>query len=337
MVNIVDFSRELGISISTVSKALNNYPDVSEATRKRVMEEARLRGYQPTSSARSLRRKGTDRIGLIYLTQQSSHWITSMTADYFMRLLTGITTKAEEKGQNLMLYTAHWVDDPEAILRISRQKEVDGLLVIGGGGIESQLRILMGVSMPWILLGRKSDLPGVSWLQPDNFRGGYLAGSHLIEKGHTEIAYIGQDEDRESSGDRFAGLCAAMADHGLEFDPRLKVSAPFAPGGGRRAMDTLLSRSVPFSAVFFFSDGVFFEALPLLSERGIRVPEDLAAVGFENTMQGKLVSPGLTTVNVPLEEIGERAIDLLVSRVEKHESEVIAETCGVGLIVRGSS
>jgi DNA-binding LacI/PurR family transcriptional regulator len=102
-------------------------------------------------------------------------------------------------------------------------------------------------------------------------------------------------------------------------------------------VETLLSRSVPFTAAFFFSDGVFFEALPLLTERGIRVPEDLAAVGFENTLQGKLVSPGLTTINVPLEEIGERAIDLLASVVEKHETVEIEETCGVGLIMRGST
>jgi LacI family transcriptional regulator len=337
LLNIVEFSRELGVSISTVSKALNNYPDVSDRTKERILKAAKERGYQPSSSARSLRRKGTERIGLLYLSQKSSHWLTSMTADYFMRLLTGITRTAEEKMQNLMLYTTHWLDDPDTLMRISHRKEVDGLLVLGGGSIDSQLQTLRSIDMPWLLLGRKSYFHDVSWLQPDNFQAGYLAAAHLLDKGHTSIAYIGQEDDKESNDDRLAGFCKALEERGVEYNPALKVSAPFEPAGGRLAVSELYARNIPFSGACFFSDGVFFDSLPLLKEMGVGIPDDLAVVGFQDTIQGQLVPPGLTTIHVALESLGQWGVKLLNTMIEDPGTNVVQEASPVTLIERGTT
>ncbi len=335
--NITELSKVLGLSVSTISKALNGYHGVSEKTRKLVEDAAAEYGYHPSASARSLRRRDTERIGLLNPASGLQFWVTQMTADYFVRVLRGIAAEAEVNRNNLMLYSSQRVLEPEVIERIIRSREVDGLIVMGGSDIRGAVKMLRESDIPFAVFGKDLSIPDVSFIEPDYIQCGYLGTRHLAELGHRRIAYIGQDEDRESNPKRLKGYHSALDEFGIPFDEQLVVSAPFAENGGYVAMEELLSRNVPFTAAMFFCDNVFFDAVPLLKQQGIKVPRDLSVVGIDNTDRGRWYDPALTSVHTSLEEMGSQAVKMLLKMIRSDEKPVFKEISPVHLNVRSST
>ena len=328
-ITIKDISRRLGISVSTVSKALNGYPDVSEDTRERIQELARELDYHPNIAAQSLRRGRTNKIGL--LINNPLPFISEYIAD----IISGAALTAEPQGNNLVLYTTA-VTHPEEIRRICRAREVDGLMVIFSPS-PTVIEVLNSERMPFIVFGRRVEQEGVSFVAPDNEAGAYVLTQHLIEQGHTRIGFTTRPSLGTVSDDRFAGYRQALADAEIPLRSDLVVETIIEEMSGYKAMNLLLDLPEPPTAVFTFYDLMAVNALDAVHDRGLRVPEDVAIAGFDGLRSSLITKPRITTVQQPLNKMGQRATELLLNQIKDNTQSSVHEIFPVELIIRQST
>jgi LacI family transcriptional regulator len=330
-VTIDDIAQKLNLSVSTVSKSLNGYSDVSEKTRKRVLETARLLDYHPSATARNLRRQRTEKIGF------SFSFPVSLMSDYVSRLITGAVAAAEKKGHNLILYPL--LDDQEKQLtRICRAREVDGLLLLGRAQMEqTTIALLKRESFPFVVVGRRVENPDVSFVTPDHAGGGLAITRHLIELGHRRIAFTTRDALGITSRDRLASYRQALREAGIPFNEELVVPTTTEPDSGYRAMLQLLDLPDPPTAVFAIHDTVALECLRAAKDRGLRVPEDIAIAGFDDWRDSVTAEPPLTTVHPPLPDVGLRAAEILLAQVADKNLPPVRLTLPVELVIRRST
>lgn len=308
MVTIQRISRELGLSVSTVSKALNGYDDVSAATRDLVLMKANELGYHPSAVARNLRKGTTDKIGLII-----NHGLNYIS-EYLAEIVAGVAYTAEENGKNVILYT-ETVKQPGGLLKICRAREVDGALLVWANPDRATLTLLDEEQMPYVLLGRRTDFESTSYVAPDNAAGAYALTRHLIEQGNARIAFMTRPLHGPTNQDRFDGYRRAIHEAGLAFDPALVVETALEPDSGYHAMNRLLDLTHIPSAVIAFNDLLAVDALRAAKERGLIVPGDVAIAGFDGLQSSLTTEPQITTVQQPLREMGQRSVHMLLERV----------------------
>ncbi len=260
-------------------------------------------------------------------------WISDMTYEYYLRVIRGAVSAAWDFGISLVLYSGGPQRCEETLDRIAGSENLKGVIILGDWFNQGVLRKISAWGIPAAAVGC-SVSDRISSVSQDHRLGGYLAAEHLIKRGHGRIAYIGQADDPVSDSGRFAGYLDALKHHGIAADPRLWVSAPFAEGGGRRAMNKLLARERDFSAAVFFSDNLFYECFEVMSSMGLRVPEDIGAVGFDDTLRSICSSPALTTVHSPLEEMGRRAVEIVTEQNPCAALQVQHEVLPVYLVQR---
>ncbi|RME99967.1 MAG: LacI family transcriptional regulator, partial [Chloroflexi bacterium] len=308
-VTIDDIAQKLNLSVSTVSKALNDYADVAQETRERVLTAARELDYHPSAAARSLRRRRTDKIGF------SFSFPVSLMSDYISRLITGAVTAAEQQGSNLILYPL-LQDQIRQVTQICRAREVDGLLLLGRAHMEqTTIALLKKEDIPFVVVGRRVEDPTVSYVTPDHAAGALAVTRHLIELGHRRIAFTTRDVLGITSRERLASYRQALTEAGIPIDENLIVPSSPEPGDDYRAMNTLLDLPNPPTAVFAIHDTVAMECLRAATDRGLRVPDDVAIAGFDNWRAGLTSHPPLTTIHPPLRDVGFRATEILLARV----------------------
>jgi DNA-binding LacI/PurR family transcriptional regulator len=329
-VTLEDISNHLGLSVSTVSKALNAYDDVAPRTKQRVVDAAEELGYHPNVAARSLRRGRTDRIGL--LTDNSIGFLR----DYLGEVVPGAAMATEARENNLVLYTAA-NNRPNAVERICRAREVDGVVLIWASELEQVIATLSAENVPFVVLGRSSDDPDVSYIVANNKRGAYELTAHLIEQGHTRIGFTTRPELVETNAERFAGYCQALDDAGVTFDRELIIPTRIEPNSGYKAMQTFLDRPAPPTAVFAFHDLLAVDALRAIEERGLRVPDDMALAGFEGLRSSLTTDPPITTVAQPLGTMGRMAVEMLFKLIDDKAQPAQQVTVSVELQVRRST
>ncbi|MEL7235407.1 MAG: LacI family DNA-binding transcriptional regulator, partial [Chloroflexota bacterium] len=329
-VTIEDISRKLGISISTISKALNGYTDVSARTRDLVLQTAQEMGYHPNTAARNLRRGRTDKIGIII--SESIVYIS----EYLAEIIPGAALTAEQNDTNLILYTS--VDNSIANLtRICRSREVDGMILLWSSEMSSMIDLLELEKMPYIIIGRRSERAGTSYVAPDNFEGAKAITQHLIELGHRRIGFMLRPALGTTNVDRFAGYRAALDNAGLPLIDELVVTTAIEHRSGYHAMNTLLDLLEPPTAVFSFHDVVAVDAMVAVKERGLRVPDDVSITGFDGLRSSLITTPRLTTVRQPLQEIGQRTVSTLLALIEDPSLPPIRERVPVHLEIREST
>lgn len=327
---IKDISERLGLSVSTVSKALNDYPDVAPRTRLLVQQTARELGYQPSASARNLRRGRTEKLGL--LINHSLHYIS----EYFAEVMAGIAMTAEQNGTNVILYT-ETVHQPDGLLRICRSGEIDGALLLWANPSDGILQHLEKERMPYVVVGRRVELASASYVTPDNREGAQRLTQHLIEQGHRRIGFMARPVHGLTNEDRLAGYVDAHAQAGLSLDSRLIMTTELEPESGYHAMQRLMELPQPPTAVFAFYDLMAVDALRAAHERGLRVPHDVAIVGFDGLPSSQITTPRLTTVRQPLRAMGRKAVEILLSRIAQPDMPAIQLTFPIELVVRDSS
>jgi len=215
-VTIEDIAKQLDLSVSTVSKALNNYSDVAPATKKRILATARELNYYPNTAARNLRRKRTEKIGVVV------NYPINVVNDFLSELIPGAALAAEQADYNLILYTSA-ARNPERISRICRAREADGLLLLWPAQLEDTIKLMSEEKMPYIVLPRRVPYSNVSYIAADHMTSGYMLTQHLLELGHTRIGYTNYPEIYESNIDRFTGYRKALTDAGIPFDQHLVV------------------------------------------------------------------------------------------------------------------
>lgn len=329
-----DVAKLAGVSRTTVSFVLNDVPGVkiSEETRQRVLEAARHLDYYPTAAARSLASGKTQRIGLVLGEGQNR-----LAADAFLpAFLQGVTASIHRRGYLLVLQMAEDVPSYEAYARLIREQQVDGLILSGPRLDDPLVPQLAEEKFPLILHGRLDDCEFPS-VDVDNCAGAYQAVSHLIGLGHRWIGFISNAPFAYSGAqDRFAGYRRALGEHDIPLDDKLIHTAAFLPESGWEAMEELLDLPDPPTAVFVASDVVALGAMSAVRSRGLRIPEDVAVVGFDDIFLAAQADPPLTTVRVPAYGLGWTAAEVLISLIEGDavssvtlETElVIRESCG---------
>jgi LacI family transcriptional regulator len=314
---------------------LNNVPGVkiTEETRQRVLEAARELNYYPTAAARTLASGKTRRIGLVLGEGQKR-----LSADAFLpTFLQGVTASLHQRGYLLVLQMAEDVPSHEAYARLLREQQVDGLILSGPRSDDPLLIELAEERFPLILHGQLADstLPCVD---VDNKAGAYQAVTHLIGLGHRRIGFVSNAPLSYSGAqDRFAGYKQALAEYDIPLDRELVRTAAFLPETGRAAMEELLALPQRPTAVFVASDVVATGAMAAIQSAGLRIPEDMAVVGFDDIFLAAHVQPPLTTIRVPAYGLGWTAAQVLISLIEGDEDVasvmletelVVRESCG---------
>jgi len=333
--DIRDIAKHLGLSVSTVSKALNGYGSVSETTRARILRVAQELNYYPSRAARSLRNNRTEKIGLVLYTSTP---LSNRSSEYYFEIIRGAATAAEGRGFNLILYLTV-ANQRERLTHICRSREVDCLiLMVGTGAVDEPVAALLEEELPFIVLNKHPQLPKASYIVSEHEDGAFRAVEHLIELGHRRIAYLGRKDDPETNGDRYAGYRRALHAHGIALDESRVVLASSQPLGAYSAMQGLLARGDQPTAVFAYSDAWAIGALRAISERGLTVPRDISIVGFDDLRAASLTNPPLTTVRQQLTELGRQAIEALLLQVEGGDSATtLQRKVPVELVVRQST
>jgi LacI family transcriptional regulator len=309
-----DVARRAGVSISTVSHVLNETRFVSDDLRERVLAAMHDLEYQPNAAARSLTLKRSNTIGLV---------VSDIRNPFFAALTRGVEDVAQQSGYTLVLCNSDEnAEREEACLKTLHSRQVDGLLLASAGGADAYLVRLVRAGFPIVLVDR--DLPelGVPAILTDNAGGAYAAVRHLIARGHQRIAMVSGRGSISTTTERIAGYHRALCEAGLEVDPRLLVSGDSTSEGGTAAADEVLDTAPSPTAIFSGNNVMSIGVLHAIVRRGLRVPQDVALVGFDDFPfpWSDAFRPRLTTVAQPTYELGRRAAEMLVNRLALGES-----------------
>lgn len=310
-VTIRDVARVSGFSIKTVSNVINGHPQLRAETRKRVQDAIDELGYRPNLSARNLRSGRTGVIGLI---------IPDLTTAYFAELADAVMRAAASKGIAVLIEPIGSGRENElAALRGQHRHMVDGViyssLTLGSGDAE----LLKAVDTPLVVLGDTSFKGQVDRITMANTAGAKAATAHLLAVGRRRILALGAHEgDIVASAElRLTGYRAALEDAGVPFDEQLVCYADsWHRRGGAAAMARLLAGGLNFDAVFAFNDTLALGAMRVLQEAGVRIPQDVAIVGFDDLDETRYSLPALSTVNPRRDQIAQAALDTLLRRID---------------------
>jgi LacI family transcriptional regulator len=299
-----------GVSRSTVSRVVNGHPNVRDEVRERVWEVIRETGYQPHAAARSLVTRRTRIVGAII-----PEAVTTLFVDpFFPLLLRGITETCNAQGYHLMLSLLNGPPRQEELYRrLVHGGHLDGVLVASARMDDPLIPKLLNDDVPFILVGRHAD-SRVGYVDVDNVAAARMAVEHLIRLGHKRIATVTGPLSMASGEDRLAGYHQALEAHRLPVKDELVVEGDFTEGSGAMGMQRLFSASP--TALFAASDSMAVGALKALREADLRVPEDVALVGFDDVPIASAIEPALTTVRQPIERLGSMAADLLLNLIE---------------------
>jgi DNA-binding LacI/PurR family transcriptional regulator len=329
-----DVAEHAGVSRTTVSFVLNDVPgvNISEETRKRVLQAAEELGYVPDASARSLASRRTRTLGLVLVRNQSH-----VAADAFLpQVIHGLAESTRRADFRLLLEPVEDINHPNTYISLARSKQIDGIILSGPRSDDEQLAALVDEGFPVVLLGQ---LPGnaACFVDVDNRSAAREAVEHLIHLGHQCIGCI-TNAPREYTGgaDRLAGYRDALESAGLPFEERLVRFGDFVAESGYQAAHSLLQDITRPMALFVASDVVAFGAMAAIRERGLTIPGDVALVGFDDVPLARYVDPPLTTVRLPAAELGRQAGQVIVNLVQDGEMAVRNMILETELIVRAS-
>lgn len=327
-----DIARMAGVSRSTVSRVLNNHPYVRPEVRERVLRVVREVGYTPHAAARSLVTQRTQVLGLIIPEAVS----TLFTDPFFSLLISGITHACYAQGYHLML-SLFTTSEQEAELsaQLLQGGYLDGVILASTRlGDPLMARLLEG-SIPFVLVGRHPD-PRVSYVDADNVAGARMAVEYLLRQGHTRVATITGPLNMAAGQDRLEGYKQALRARHLPIDEHLIVEGDFTEQGGMAAMGQLLELAERPTAVFVAGDTMAMGALKAVKDAGLRVPEDITLVGFDDLPQVAYLDPPLTTVRQPIAQLGETAVHILLDLIRYGRERVQRIVLPTELVVRAT-
>lgn len=327
---IRDIARAAGVSVATVSRVMNDRPDVSSETREAVLRVARAHNFTTNRSARGL---SVGRTGLIGLTLP---WVDE---HYFTGILAGATEALYEQEQRVVLCPTHHEHDREVtLLERLMNGTTDGAIVLLPEESVDELRRLQDHGYPFVVADPREPLDdGIPSVSAAHASGARSATDHLIRLGHRRIGLIKGFAGWTATEERVAGYRTALASAGLPLLPELVVEGQFNAESGYEAAGCLLDLADRPTAIFASNDNTAVGVLRAAHERGLRVPEELSVVGFDDTDIATNVLPRLTTVRQPLAELGRTAVSLLNRMIEGQSTEALRVELATRLVVREST
>ncbi len=330
---IVDLAKELGISKSTVSRALTGNPNIHEQTRERVIKLANELEYQRNMFSIGLIKKASHTIGII---------VPEFSRSFFPQVIIGAQERAKEAGYNLIISQSDESYETEVSnAKVMLTHQVDGLLVSITRETKNfeHLKIFQRKGIPIVFFNRVCDEMIVPKVIVEDYEGAYSAISHLIQKGKKRIAHLSGPESLSICKRRKAGYMDALKKHSIEFDEDLFVSYDLSINKVKIYINYFLNLENRPDAIFAINDPTAIETIRIIKENGLRIPEDIAVIGFSNDMVSAMIEPSLTTVEQPIKEMGRVATNLLLEQMDRDVADWKAPTIVLktNLIVRNSS
>jgi LacI family transcriptional regulator len=336
MATIKDVAREANVSVATVSRVFNSSGPVSDETRARIQEVAAKLCYSPHGAARSLITSRTSTLGVL---------LPDLYGEFFSEVIRGMDQTAQRSGYQLLVSSWHAAKvEIEAAVRAMRGR-VDGLIAMSPHLDAPSLVANVPAMLPVVLLNCQVTGDAYDALTIENQSGAYQMIRHLVGLGHRSIAIIRGSQGNYDADERLLGYRAALRDSGIEPRPEWEVPGDFTETSGFQAIERLLSMRERPTAVFAANDAMAIGALSALRDAGVRVPDHLAVVGFDDIPLARYMNPPLSSVHVAIAELGARAVETLVHAID-HRTEhtrrhqrlettlVIRRSCGMHLASR---
>jgi LacI family transcriptional regulator len=324
-----DVAEVANVSVQTISRVINGKSEVSPATRKRVLEAVRALGYQPNALARSLVTSHSSAIGLV---------LPDISLPFYPEIARGVEDGAQAAGYSVFLCNVAGSAERElqALERL-RGHRVAGQIVCNSRLDDQTLSEVLAGSAPVVLVNRHLPDVGGTVIWTGYKSGSQMAVEHLLELGRTRIGYLGIEPDNQFQGEKVDGYREALNKAGVAFDEHRMVYSAVTLHGGYEGMAKLVKSGVDIDAVFAFNDHMAVGALRYAATHGIRVPEDVAIVGFGGAEISGMTTPSITTVAVPLYEIGKMAITELLRQITTRVDQARIVHAHPELLIRGST
>jgi LacI family transcriptional regulator len=316
---IKDIAKLASVSPTAVSMALNHRPGVGEETRQRILALAREMNYLPNYFAQSLINKKSNSIGLI---------VTSISDPYYPELALGVEEICIERGYNTILCnTKRSLDLERQSLEMLRAKSVDGVILATVTKDDPNIQTLLDLEFPFVLVNRVITEPPaarkVNYVVMDSYSGAYEAGKHLWRLGHDRIGIIAGSTETSTGMERINGTVQALKDQGLNFDPDFLVECGYERDAAYRETMRLLNRNPAPSAFFAHDDNMVLGVREAILERGSRIPEDIALVGYDNIQTTALTGIDLSTITAKQYEMGTLGAKILLDIIENKQQNMI--------------
>lgn len=325
--SIYDVAKKAGVSVVTVSRVINNAPTVRQSSRDKVMKAIKELNYHPSSAAQSLARGRTNVIGLL---------IPSLTDSFIMEVVASVDRELEKKGYFLALSVIDKSDDSSLRSNFLFQHDrVDGILILTPVFEDDYITSLTNKNIPFVIMDNQLFPFTVSSIVVDNFKGGYELTRHLLDLGHLKFACIGGPKESLSAEHRIDGFNAALAEVGIK--PYKMDRGAFHITTGYDVTNRWLEEDDLPSAIICGDDHIAFGVIDALRENGLKVPEDVSVVGYDDHAFASKLHPHLTTVKQPAVEMGSQGVEALFDIIKGHEKQHVVVKLPPELIVRHTS
>ncbi len=309
-ITISEIARLANVSKTTVSRVLNNKPDVQPETREKIKRLIEELDYQPNIFAKGISNKKSHTIGL--LIPYSANYIFSNP--FYYEIIRGVSNEANKKGY----YILFCYSEEDNYLIALRQKRFDGVIVVSPGKEHKRLfDEIIDADVPVVAISKVPGMPEIKFVDTDNFNGAFKAVEHLISLGHKKIGYINGPESLASSTDRFEGYKKALESHGIAYDEKLIEPGDTSINSGFKAMQNLIQSNSGISAVFVASDLMAVGVINAINSAGKKVPDDISVVGFDDIPLAGSLNPPLTTVRQFSFERGELTARMIIDLIEE--------------------
>lgn len=316
-ITIKDIAKMCGVGVSTVSRAMNNHPDINPETKQMILDTIEKYEYIPNNSARNLKRSESNTIAVL---------VKGIDNPFLQGMFQIFERQVQKTNYSFIIHRVEEREDEISVaLELEREKRLKGIIFLGGSFGESEER-MKKMDIPFVLctvgMTDRVDKRIYSSISIDDYKESYRLVSYLCELGHKRIAMISGKINDESIGKlRYQGYVQALADHGIPLDPKLvrymKQDIPeYTPENGYAVAKELLSEGVDFTALYVVSDNTAFGACKAILESGKRIPEDYSVAGFDGIKLARYYHPSLTTMCQPCEEMAEESIRLLIDLIE---------------------
>ena len=329
-VNIHEIARRANVSVATVSRALNKNGKVNEQTRQKIIQIAQEFNYKPSSIARGLSKNRTDTIGVI---------LPGLAGEFFMDILQGIDEEAYRNNRYVMVSSSHSKRNiVETLLEFMATGRVDGVILMAPQMNHELIDLIKKSKRPIVLLNSSVEVvPAVSF-NINNYQGAYGMTQHLIRHGFKNIAMILGPEGNYDAEERFRGYKGALKDNQLPFYSELVVGGDFTPKSGYYGFMRLTNASQKPDAIFTANDMMAVGAYQAAKDSNLIIPQDIVVVGFDDIYLSRIMTPRLTTVHVPIIELGNKAVKYILKMIsgEVSPDESYREEVSTGLIIGGS-
>lgn len=313
MPTIQDVAKKAQVSTATVSRVINESGFVSDELKKKVHQAMEALDFRPNSFARSLRKNQSYLVALM---------ISDISNPFFTSLVRGVEDVVNKSGLNLILCNTDENEDKErTYVEILCEKRVDGVIMAPAGHSRSHLEMFARHGIPVVFVDRVLQDVKVDAVLLDNIGGAYKATTHLLKLDHRRIGIITGKQDISTTWEREEGYRKALADFGIEYRPELVVSSNSRSDSGYEAARTLMNLRERPTAIFTTNNLITIGAVQFLKESGVKIPGDVALVGFDEFESTTIVDPPLTVVAQPTYKIGKAAAELLVKKVKRKAGE----------------